>query len=148
MHIELSPDSGELRDYVTVPAGTYVCTVAEANVGTTRSGDPRWGLRLVVAEGEFVGRQAAWDGIVFSERGKPRVRLILRAFGLPHTGRVDIEPQDLVGRRALVQVGPKEWHDERTGTTIRRNEVPFDGYAPLPGDDGEEAPAVDGDLPF
>ena len=62
----------EVTDFVTVPPGTYLCRVADVRTGTTRSGDERWGLKLVVAEGQHVGRQATWDSIVFSNRGRAR----------------------------------------------------------------------------
>jgi hypothetical protein len=117
----------ETADYVSVPAGTYLCQIADVRVGRTRAGDERWGLRLVVAEGEHAGRQAAWDSLVFSHRGRARVRRVLSAFGLPTTGKVTLEPADLDGRRAFVEVRPTEYV-AADGQTIRRNEVPYDGY--------------------
>lgn len=123
-------DTDELRDFVTVPEGTYLCRVALVQPGTTRNGDTRWGLRLVVAEGDFVGRQAAWDGLVFSDRGMPRARQLLSALGIPCNGRVEIEPADLVGRTVLVAVRAQESEDPVSGQRVRRNEVPYDGYRP------------------
>lgn len=141
-------DTDELRDYVTVPEGTYLCEVALVQPGTTRSGDVRWGIRLVVAEGDFVGRQAAWDGLVFSDRGMPRVRLVLSALGIPCNGRVEIEPADLVGRTAMVAIRPQESDDPVSGHRVRRNEVPYDGYRPAeaPGSSAAE-PALRGPDP-
>lgn len=115
-------------DEVTVPDGTYVCSVAEVRPALTRAGDERWSMRLVVAEGEHTGKQAAWDCLVFSTRGRPRARLVLRALGLPTTGKVTIEPGDLEGRRALVQVRQYEYWNA-AGVTVRCNEVPYDGYS-------------------
>ena len=86
-------------DYVSVDAGTYVCQIEEVREGTTRNGDPRWAIRLAVCEGEFTGRHAAWDGLVFSTRGRTRVRRALGAFGLPNQGTIDLAPKDLEGRR-------------------------------------------------
>ncbi len=128
--MEIDFDAAQpVSDYVTVPEGTYVCSVAEVRPGLTRAGDERWSLRLVVAEGEHTGKQAAWDGLVFSTRGRPRARLALQALGLPATGKVTIEPGDLEGRRALVQLRPSEYTNA-AGATVRRNEVPYDGYSP------------------
>lgn len=118
-------------DFVTVPAGTYFCRIAEVRAGTTRAGDDRWSLRLVVAEGEHVGKQAAWDSLVFSTRGRARARLVFAALGLPSQGRVQIEPKDLEGRNCLVQVRPAEYAAPG-GETVRRNEVPYDGYRQMP----------------
>jgi hypothetical protein len=124
----------DTADYVTVPAGTYLCRVAEVRPGVTRNGDDRWALRLVVAEGEYTGRQAAWDGLVFSTRGRLRARNVFAAFGLPSKGRVDVTPEDLTGRQAFVQIRPTEFANPATGESVRRNEVPYDGYAPAPAD--------------
>ena len=120
----------EEQDCITVPEGTYVVQLAEVRPGPTRTGDERWGLRLVVDEGEFTGTQAAWDGLSFSERGLPRLQRVLHAFGLPSEGEVDLKPEDLVHRRALAQIRPSEYLSP-LGTRIRRNEVPYDGYRPL-----------------
>ena len=117
----------QVSDFVTVPEGTYLCRVAEVRTGTTRAGDERWSLRLVVAEGQHVGKQAAWDGLVFSTRGRSRARMVLHALGLPSTGKVHIEPADLEGRSALVEVRPSEY-ESPAGSVVRRNEVPYDGY--------------------
>ena len=159
MQIDLDDDAG-MTDYVTVPSGTYLCEIDDVRLGTTRAGDARWGIRLVVAEGEFVGRQAAWDGLVFSTRGRARVRRVLAALGLPSQGIVDIEPDQLRGRRALVEVRPSEF-EHPSGAVIRRNEVPYDGYRPVQdatnnedrppkgaGDDPAETEIETMDIPF
>ncbi len=119
-----------VSDYVSVPAGTYLCRTAEVIPGTTRNGHERWGIRLIVAEGEFVGRQAAWDGLVFSERGTMRARRVLAALGLPTQGKVKVEPQDLVGRQAFVTVKPQDFRDPTSGRVVRRNQVPYEGWMP------------------
>ena len=138
MQIDFGDSDGDrVQDFITIPAGTYLCEIAEVRPGTTRNGDERWGLRLVVCEGDFVGRQAAWDGLSFSERGRARVQRVLRAFGLPSSGRVDLEPEDLHGLRAFVEVLPQESRDPGTGDLIRRNEVPYDGYRPVVDENGE-----------
>jgi hypothetical protein len=130
----------ELADFVTVPAGTYLCKIADVQTGSTRAGDVRWGLRLVVAEGEFTGRQAAWDGLIFSTRGMPRVRSILGALGLPNSGKVEVSPDDLVGCAAFVEVRPAEFRNPDTGNVVRRNEVPYNGYRAVQDDDSAPTP--------
>jgi uncharacterized membrane protein YgcG len=116
-----------ISDFISVPAGTYLCRIAEVRTGTTRAGDDRWSLRLVVAEGQHVGKQASWDSLVFSVRGRTRARTILHALGLPSKGRVQLTPEDLEGCTALVEVRPSEY-ESPSGQVIRRNEVPYDGY--------------------
>jgi hypothetical protein len=130
--------SDRKNDYVTVPAGTYVCRIAEIRPGSTRAGDERWSLRLVVAEGQHVGKQAAWDSLVFSTRGRARARMVLQALGLPATGKIQIEPADLEGRAALVEIRPAEYQSP-SGEVVRRNEVPYDGFRRLPEGDAEPA---------
>lgn len=127
----------QVSDFVTVPEGTYLCRVAEVRQGVTRAGDERWSLRLVVAEGQHVGKQAAWDGLVFSTRGRSRARMVLHALGLPSSGRVQIEPNDLEGRTALVEVRPTEY-ESPAGNVVRRNEVPYDGYRQSEDDSAED----------
>ena len=127
-----------LSDFVTVPAGTYVCRIAEIRPGTTRAGDERWSMRLVVAEGQHVGKQAAWDSLVFSSRGRTRARAVLQALGLPSRGKVQIEPSDLEGRTALVEIRPAEYQTPG-GEVVRRNEVPYDGYRAADGSPNPKA---------
>lgn len=130
--MDIDFDAGDrVSDFVTVPGGTYRCRIAEIRPGTTRAGDERWSVRLVVTEGPHVGKQAAWDSLVFSTRGRARARMVLRALGLPSAGRVTIEPGDLEGREALVEVRPAEYQSP-SGDVVRRNEVPFDGWRELP----------------
>ena len=153
-------ETDSTADYVTIPAGTYLCRIAEVRPGTTRAGDERWSLRLVVAEGHHVGKQAAWDSLVFSARGRARARLVMHALGLPSTGKVTVQPDDLIDREAFVEVRPAEYQNA-LGTMIRRNEVPYEGYRAVPADtdpspdrggtathDDETKPVDPGDIPF
>ena len=116
-----------ITDFIAVPPGSYLCRIAEVRTGSTRAGDERWSVRLVVAEGMHVGKQAAWDSLVFSVRGTTRARLVLQAFGLPSKGKVQLQPADLEGRTALAEVRPTEY-EAPSGQIVRRNEVPYDGY--------------------
>lgn len=116
-----------ISDFISVPAGTYLCRIAEVRTGSTRAGDERWSIRLVVSEGMHVGKQASWDSLVFSVRGRTRARLMLQAFGLPSKGKVQLQPADLEGCTALVEVRPSEYQAP-SGQIVRRNEVPYDGY--------------------
>jgi hypothetical protein len=106
-------------------------------------------MRLQVAEGEFTGRLAAWDNLVFSARGLNRVKLILKALGLPADGKIDLKPEDLADRRVFAEIRPAEYHSPE-GIMTRRNEIPYDGYRAVsgsPGADSGQADSVD-PLPF
>jgi hypothetical protein len=121
----------DLESFASVPEGSYVCRVGEVREGVTRNGSPRWALRLEVAEGDHAGRVAAWDGLVWSERGLPRVKQVLARLGFDVSGPLELEPADLVGRQVRVQVTTEEREDPVSGRRIVRPRVPYMGYDPL-----------------
>jgi hypothetical protein len=120
-------DVEEVSDFVSIPDGTYLCEVVDVRVGQTRNGDQRWSLRLAVVEGEYAGRHAAWDNLMFTAKAKHRLRKVLQAFGLPVAGRVQLEPKDLERRRAFVTVRSSEYATA-SGGIARRSQVAYDGY--------------------
>jgi hypothetical protein len=128
----------DIESFVTIPEGTYACRIAEVRPGATREGSPRWAFRLEVAEGEYAGRTAAWDSLVFSERGLPRVKQVLACLGFDVRGTVDLEPADLHGLRARVQVLIEEREDPLTGTRRKRLRVPYTGYEGQNGHGGDD----------
>ena len=147
-------DEPQAQDYVTVPAGSYVCRIEDARTRHTKSGDPLWALKWVVDQGPECGRLAAWDNVVFSARAALRSSKILQAIGLPHRGKVRLGAHDFIGRRAVVRIETGGFEHPASGTFVRRNEVAYDGVRPLEGEEGGgDAPndetAEDGsDIPF
>jgi hypothetical protein len=127
----------DTESYVSIPEGTYLCRVADVRDGTTQSGSPRWGLRLDVVDGEYAGRTAAWDGLVFSERGLPRVKHVLAHLGFDVSGPLELQPRDLLDRRVRVQLQIEEYEDRLTGRRHRRLRVPYTGYESTNGDGGD-----------
>jgi hypothetical protein len=123
----------DAESYVSIPEGTYVCRIAEVREGLTRDGSPRWGLRLEVVEGEYAGRTAAWDGLIFSERGLPRVKQVLQRFGFDVSGALELHPTDLVDLRARAQCLLEEYEDKLTGRRQTRLRVPYLGYESVAG---------------
>ncbi len=122
--------TGDLEDFTNLAQGWYTVRVDEVRETLTREGNPRWIMKLVVAEGDFSGRVATWDGLVWSDRGASRARRILEALGIDASGEVELETADLLGRRADVELVPEEWENPDTGRRQRRNRVSYDGYAP------------------
>ena len=120
----------DVESFLSIPEGSYLCRIAEVREALTRDGSPRWALRLEVADGDFAGRTAAWDGLVWSERGLPRVKSILAYLGFNVSGSLDVAPQDLVGRRIQAQFHTEEREDPLSGRRIVRLRVPYMGYAP------------------
>ncbi|NOT31196.1 MAG: hypothetical protein HOP15_12170 [Planctomycetes bacterium] len=116
------------ESFISIPEGTYLCRIAEVRESLTRDGSPRWSLRLEVAEGDYAGRTAAWDSLVFSERGLPRVKHVLALLGFDVTGTVELLPGDLVDLRARAQCMIEEYEDRLTGKRQRRLRVPYSGY--------------------
>ena len=145
-------DREQVTDYISVPAGTYLCRITDVRERLTRNSDALWALKLVVAEGEFTGRDAAWDNLVFSSRGLNRVKTVFAALGLPSDGKIQVDPMDLTGREVLVTVRPAEYLSAE-GSMIRRNEVPYDGYQAVAepvnsGKDAEGEQEFDDSIPF
>ena len=143
---------GDIESFVSVPEGTYDCRVAEVRSGVSRDGSVRWSLRLEVARGDHAGRTAGWDGLTWSERGVVRVKRVLEVLGFDVQGEVEIQPEDLVDRRARVEFHRETHDDALSGRRIERLVVPWAGYVPfeegdflgLLGDGAEQADAVDG----
>lgn len=137
IHVDFSQVE-DLDSFVTIPEGRYLCRVGEVREGETKAGDLRWALRLEVTEGDLAGRTAAWDGLVWSQRGLPRVKHVLQCFGFDTSGPIDIEAAQLLGCRAFVDFFIEEWSDPNTGRRTERLAVPFLGYDPAPG--GTDSP--------
>jgi hypothetical protein len=116
------------ESYVSIPEGTYVCRIVEVRPYATREGSPRWSFRLEVAEGEYAGRTAAWDSLIFSERGLPRVKHVLACFGFDVSGALELSPEDLKNLRARATCTLEEYEDRLTGRRQRRLRVPYLGY--------------------
>lgn len=121
----------DFESYVSVPAGTYVCRIAEVREGLARDGSVRWGFRLEVGDGEYAGRTAAWDSLTWSDRGIYRVKRVLAAFGIDTRGVVDLQPSDLMGLMTVAVLEPEEREDPLTGRRQVRLRVPYAGYTPL-----------------
>ena len=131
MQIDLSQVEN-IEDLRAVPPGEYVCRVAEARESQSPAGHVRWGLRWEVVRGDWVGRTACWDSLHWSERGLPRVKFVLQMLGVDVTGQLDLKPEALNGKEAVVLVQPEEREDSVTGIRRMTNRVPFAGYAPVP----------------
>jgi len=131
IHIDFSQIE-DVDSFVTVPEGRYLCRVGEVREGETKAGDLRWALRLEVADGELAGRTAAWDGLVWSPRGLPRVKHVLHSLGFDTSGAVDIDAAQLLGCQAFVDFFIEEWTDPNTSRRTERLAVPFLGYEPAP----------------
>jgi hypothetical protein len=123
----------EPESYLSIPAGEYRCRIGEVRVATTRDGHERWALRLEVADGDYAGRTAAWDGLVWSERGLPRIKYFLTRLGIQAEGRVRLEPDELLGREIQATLEEEEREDPLSGRRVLRLRVPYLGYERVAG---------------
>lgn len=119
----------------TIPDGTYLVRIDEVRTSESNAGHPRHAIKLIIADGIFRGRFAAWDAMVLSPRGLPRARGIVKALGLDietTCGRDldDLQSSDLTGRMAWVEIRTVSYMQE--GTFITRTEVPFEGWSAEP----------------
>lgn len=131
MEYDFSSVEDDRDEFVLVPEGVYEVRIAEARESRGRDGNEHWGLRLEVLSGDWAGKTAAWDWLVWSERGVSRIKRVFRALGIDVEGTVSLSPHDLIDRKARVMVGVEEREDSLTGRSTLRNRVPYDGYAPL-----------------
>ena len=127
----------DIESFVSIPEGRYLCRIAEVREGLSRDGSARWTMRLEVAEGDYAGRTAGWDGLTWSERGLPRVKRFLEVLGLDTRGVVDVESSDLVGRHVVAVFLEEEREDPLSGRRTLRLRVPYSGYSAAEGALGE-----------
>ena len=141
MQIDLS-SVDDVESFISIPEGQYLCRVADVRPGLTREGKPRWSMRLEVMEGQYAGRTAAWDNVVWSERGLPRAKRLLEAFGFDVSRPLDLEPDDLKGRRIFAHFVTEEREDPATGQRVKRLRVPYSGFEAA-GNAEDDLPTLD-----
>lgn len=151
MHID--PDAAEpIDDFVVVEDGDHLLRIAEVRENDRSDGQVSWMLRLELVGGPLAGRTAVTDWLNFSDRGLHRVRHVLAAVGFDVSAPIDVDPEQLLGRRAIVRLETQETRRRSDGRPQRRSRVTYDGWAPAVGvSDGagasEEVIPVDA-MPF
>ncbi len=75
------------------------------------------------------GRPLLGTGCPWARGGLKRARSILRSFGFDVSGALDLEPNDLRGLSAWVEVENEEREGPSSGQSVVRPKVPFPGYA-------------------
>jgi len=121
----------DVESFVTVPEGVYACRIAEVRESVTREGHPRWAFRLEVADGDYAGRTAAWDALIWSPRGLPRAKSVLARLGFDVSGSLSLEPDELVNRSARTELRIERHEDPLSGRRTTRLRVPYMGYERL-----------------
>lgn len=151
MHID--PDAGDpVDDFVVVEDGDYLLQIAEVRESGQADGRTSWMLRLELVEGPLAGRTAVTDWLNFSDRGMHRVRHVLAALGFDVSVPLDVIPDQLLGRQAIVRLETQETRRRADGRPQRRSRVTYDGWAPSGGQappDPAGAEAIPADaMPF
>ncbi len=131
------PNVDSISEYAPLPDGEYLCTLSEVEMDFTRAGDEMWRLRWQVKGGEHDGR-LLFDNMVFSPRALPRAKLICASCGLDVSAEVDLKPEMLLDRSAMITTRVEEYKDDH-GVSKARNVIPWDGYRDVP-DSGDSTP--------
>jgi hypothetical protein len=124
------PSISDTADFSPLPDGDYVCQLTDVEIDHTKAGDEMWKLRWAVQDGEFAGR-LLFDNLVFSQKALSRVKLVCGVLGIDTSGQLDLQPDMLLDKRALVSTYQEEYVDGQGRTKIT-NRIPFEGYAYVP----------------
>lgn len=142
----------DAQGFAPVPAGRHLCRLVGVEPASTQHGDEMWKLRWEVLKGPHAGR-LIFDNLVFSPAALKRAKLVCSRLGLDVTKEVDLTPDLIKGKAAVLTVEVEAYQDSE-GRNKPRNVVPFAGYeradeadagpvaAPVGSDEGEE------NLPF
>jgi len=116
----------DVQDFSPVPAGKYLCRLSGIEEASTQHGDEMWKLRFEVTQGPYTGR-LIFDNLVFSEAALKRAKLICSRLGLDVSKELDLTPELIKGRVAVLTVDVEPYEDAE-GRTKQRNVVSFAGY--------------------
>lgn len=130
----------DAEGFSPAPAGDYLCELIKVEEASTNAGDEMWKLRWEIIEGQSKGKKI-FDNMVFSDNAMKRVKLILSRLGLDVSGEIDLVPETILRKRAIVTVEIESYSDDE-GREKRRNVVPFGGY-----ERADRAPAAAGPGP-
>lgn len=109
--------------------GEYDCQVIEAIEKTSKAGNDYWNLKLQITGDTPFSGWTVYDSLFFSsEKALQRAKLVLSSLGIATKGEVDLKPEELIGRKAVVTVYTEEYEDYQTSEMRKKNGVPFAGY--------------------
>ena len=121
----------EVDDFVIVEAGEHLMRVGGAKEMPAADGGTSWMLRMEIVDGDMAGRTAVTDWLNFSTRGMRRVRLVLSALGFDVSDSLEVEPHELIGRKAYLRVATEETQRQPDQRIQRRSRVAYDGWSPV-----------------
>lgn len=126
----------ETSTYDLLPEGTYTAEVVEVKEEAREKGIS-WAVQFKVIDGPYANRWF-YDRFFLYGKALGKLKIAYKAFGLSVSGQDDIQPTDIVGKKADVVI----IHGEYKGSA--QVQVPFDGYrkpySPDSKPDGENEP--------
>ncbi len=144
MRIELE-GADEVDDFVIVEDGEHLMRVGGAKQMDGAEGRISWMLRMELVHGIRAGRTAVTEWVNFTPRGLHRARLILAALGFDVSDTLEVEPHELIGRKAYLRVATEETLREADQRVQRRSRVAYDGWSPVGDTAGDTAGDTVGD---
>jgi len=125
----------DAEDFSPVPPGKYLSRVKFVE----EKSETEWKLTFEVIEGEHSGR-LLFDHIYFTEKSKPRIKLITSRMGIATDGKVDLQPHMFEGKNVYITTELDSYEGKE------RNKIPFAGYDKA--DQNEVAVPTGDDAPF
>lgn len=103
-----------MKKFDAVPAQDYPIVCSEANIGTSKAGNPKLQLVLEIEEGEKAGQKLWLEHSLLEESMWAVARSIEALTGeeiSSETGEFNLDSDDLVGRRAVARVSIDDSYD-------------------------------------
>lgn len=121
----------DAQDFSPVPDGEYECSLVDVELCWTSDGHEMWSLRWKIQDGEYSGR-LLFDNVAFTQKAMPKLKLICESCGLDVSAELDLVPDLVLGRQAMVTTYIDKYIDRQSGNEKARNSVPWSGYRPVP----------------
>lgn len=128
------------------PSSTYEVVIDWVKTATTQDGHERWRFRMVVNNGKHVGKFAAYDSLTWKDgNAANRIKVLLKALGLPHSGRINCTPDQIKNIPFIVTTEDSTYFGK---DGVMQPNVPFDGFQALAAKDAETKEADFDGIPF
>lgn len=138
-------DVDEPENLALLPDGIYPAEIVEASAAVSKNDNDMIDMKFKVIDHEFAG-QIFYDRIIFTEKLKPRIKLITKRLGFDvDNGPFDIQPEMLIGRKCQCDIFT-ETYTNNDGDEKQKNAVQFGGYFDF-GDGTNNTPREDGSFP-
>jgi hypothetical protein len=108
------------------PEGDYVCKITKVKESSgAESGNIMWTVWWQIQQGDYEN-QYIFDHLFFTEGGLKRMKLVLARLGFNVEGELEVDPDMLIGKYALVTIDHKKQEKGKNAGKMGEN-VPFHG---------------------